>query len=174
MSVEEAEEKEAELTRVKLEVSELTREVGVLECDLEKTEESHRVEVEGFESSNASSTAALEEVRQVLSVKEKEVSKLQLKLSTKEEEIRELTRALQATPPPAPAVELPPVEPSPVEPSPVKNATRDLDGGIRLSKEEAEGVERMEGAIARLRAERNALLLEKEELSRSIDFSVRG
>lgn len=169
MSVEEAEEREAELTRVKLEVSELTREVGVLECDLEKMEESHRVEVEGFESSNASSKAALEDVRQVLSVKEKEVSKLQLKLSTKEEEIRELTRALQATPPPAPAVELPPVEPSPV-----KNATRDLDGGIRLSKKEAEGVERMEGAIARLRAERNALLLEKEELSRSIDFSVRG
>jgi len=167
-----AADRQAALNQVELERGALQSELDGLQDELRTAEEGHRRILEVERESAAETAALLAEASSKLAASEKAVSKLSAKLALKEEETKELARALMETPPAA--------EPTPSSlAADVDDAIRSPEeerktvGSLRLTEEEAEGVKRMENAISRLRSERDGLRAEREDLQRSIRFSVR-
>lgn len=159
------------LHQVEVERDALQSQLDERNKELRLAQEHHQRILEVERGSAAETAALLAEATTKLTASEKAVTRLSAKLALKEEETKELARALME----APAAVVP--VPSPVSAA-VNDAARSLsddekaDGSLRLTEEEAEGVKRMESAIARLRSERDGLRIEREELQRSIRFSV--
>lgn len=163
-----AADRQAALDQVELERDALRSELDGLRAELRSAEQGHRRTLEAERESEAETATLLAEATGKLAASEKAVVKLSAKLALKEEETKELARALMEMPAAADPAPLP-------APVAVDNTARSSpdDGSLRLTEEEAEGVKRMENAISRLRGERDGLRAEREELQRSIRFSVR-
>lgn len=183
LPAEAASELRAKLDQALLDVRALEEDVRVLRGEMAAAEDGHRrvvevlrEDVDAAASRSADEAAALERERAEHTAA---LGKLAARLAAKDDEVKELSRALMAVPssPARPATARTPSPPLALAAPAVAGALdRALaeDGALRLTEDEAAGVARMEDAIVRLRAERDGLRAEREDLQRSIRFSVRA